>query len=292
MSNNKPQVIVIIGPTASGKTSLAIKIANDFNGEIINADAFQNYAEMKIGTARATDDERKQAIFHLDGEISITDKWDIKKFQEVANELIAQIINKNKIPIIVGGSHMYVDVLIYNYDLRAPVRNGKYDDKTAAELYDLLLKKDIELAKKIANNKKRLARALEIIDSGNIINKKNDQLYTPLFIECTVERDKLYKKINDRVDLMFKAGWKDEVVNIMNKYKDFEKMNACKAIGYIDIINAINNKTSINIDHIKQLTRNYAKRQLTWIKHHYNNQLKFNNNYDEIKLDIKKWLKK
>lgn len=281
----KNKIVVIIGPTASGKTNLAIKIAQNCNGEIINADAFQVYKELNIGTARASEEEKKQAIFHLDGEISIYDEWDIKIFKDKAIKLINDLIKENKLPIIIGGSHLYIDALIYNYDLEnTPPRTNKYEKYTKEELFGMLLKKNEETANKIGiNNKRRLERALEIYDFNGSLVKKNEQLYKPIIIQTFLPREELYQKINKRVEIMIKNGWQEEVEKIYKKDNEIEKLQALKAIGYKTILESIKNSIPIDIEKIKLDTRHYAKKQLTWIKHHYNDQILYTGmNLNEI----------
>ncbi len=290
----KPKVLVILGPTSTGKTTLAIKLAKEFNGEIINADAFQVYKELNIGVNKPTTKEQKEVKFHLLNEVSIKDKWDIKEFQDKAYKCIEMIINNNHLPIICGGSSMYVDSLIKNYDLsKSPKRTNDYDHLNVNELYNMLSKYNKELADKNIGNHKRLSRALEIV--GN--TKYKSHLTRPseydykIILSSVEDRKKLYDKINSKVDEMMKEGWIDEVKSLIN-INDLSSLNAFKAIGYSQIYDFVTGKSKLNLDLIKQKSRRYAKRQITWNKNHYSNYILFNqNNYNNVVEEIAKWIK-
>lgn len=293
-----PKVLVILGPTATNKTSLAIKLANDLNGEIINCDVFQTYKELSIGVNKPNDKELKQAKFHLVNEISLTQEWDIKKFKERANQIIKQLLDKNKLPIICGGSSLYTDALIKNYDLdHNPNRTNEFDSLSNEQLYEQLSKYSKELADKNKNNHKRLSRALEIYSQSNSsspMNKTNNPIYDFKIVLCTYkDRHELYEKINQRVNLMINSGWIDEVKSLIKlNIPNLVNLNGFKAIGYKSIYDSIIKNEQLNIDKIKQDTRHYAKRQITWIRHHYENYLTFNqDNYGEILESIKQWIK-
>lgn len=290
----KQKILVILGPTSTGKTTLAIKLAKEFNGEIINADAFQVYKELNIGVNKPTLNEQKQVKFHLLNEVSIKDKWDIKEFQDKAYKCIETIIANNRLPIICGGSSMYVDTLIKNYDLsKSPQRTNVYDHLDAKQLYTMLSKYDKELADKNVGNHKRLARALEIAAN----NEYQSHLAKPAIYDFKIiltsieDRKNLYDKINSKVDQMIKEGWVDEVKSLM-KINDLSSLNAFKAIGYLQIYNSILDKSKLDLDLIKQKSRRYAKRQITWNKNHYSDYISFNqNNYNDVVDKVKKWIK-
>lgn len=293
MTKNK--IVVIVGPTCTNKTKLAIKLAKKINGEIINADAFQVYKQLNIGVNKPSKEQLREVKFHLISNININDKWDIKRFQDEANKLINQLINNGKTPIVVGGSHLYIDALIKNYDLSLFVeRNNEFENFSTQELFEKFKSIDSKKAQSINNNRQRLIRALQIYThalSNSPMNKTKSNFYDSLIIFCNADRNLIYEKINRRVDEMFKCGWIEEVKQLMNQYKDINKLNAFKAIGYLYIYDAIINNTKVDVDKIKQHTRQYAKRQLTWIKHHYDSPLVFNqNNIDEIIDKTKTWL--
>ena len=301
MKNTKlPKVLFVVGPTTSHKTRLGIEIAKKFNGEIINADAFQVYADMNIGTNAPTRKELKQAKFHLNQFLKLTDVWDIKKFQTLAIKTIADIVKRKKLPIVVGGSNLYVDALINNYDLSNGARTNKFDnwtnEKLYKELYSLSKKDAINIGR---NNRKRLVRALQVItarNSKNALRAKNKRLYDYLLIECNYSsRQALYDSINAKVKEMFDDGWVNEVKKIAKKYKNIDLMNnnAFKALGYRDILLALESKDKVNISLIQQKIRHFAKRQITWIKNKYPSHLLYmQNNKAQIFKDIQKWLSK
>lgn len=299
-TTKKPKVLVIVGPTTSHKTRLAIMLANKFNGEIINADAFQVYQGMIIGTNAPTKDELNQAKFHLNQFLEITEEWDIKKFQNLALVKIDGLISQNKLPIIVGGSNLYVDALIRNYELSTPKRDNSFDNQTNEELFNKLNSLNHKVATKIGvTNRKRLIRALQVITSSNDPNKltKNKSVpYDFFLVQCNYPtRSQLYDSINHKVDEMFKEGWIDEVNSFLKKYsyEQLKSLNAFKAIGYLDILNSIQYHTELNWDKIKQNIRHYAKRQLTWI----NNKFQINVHYlqdnePDVINAVNKWLTK
>ena len=290
-----PKVIVIVGPTSTKKTSLAIKLANKINGEIISADAFQVYKELNVGVNKPTSKQLKLAKFHLINYISINESWDIAIFQKTANKIIDQIINHKKIPIICGGSNLYIDALIKNYDLSCfKQRSNNYDHLSNENLYNHIFKIDANIAQKIGiNNRKRLLRAYEILNEKNSLTKRNSPLYKPLYILCEHNtRQELYEKINTKVLEMINNGWKDEVKDLIEKNQNINQLNAFKAIGYEQIFQAIKHNQPVDIAKIQKDTRRYAKRQLTWIRHHYQTALVFNQkNEKEIINQVKKWIK-
>lgn len=300
MQSKLSKIIVIVGPTTSHKTKLAIWIANKFNGEIINADAYQVYRDMSIGTNAPTTEELSSAKFHLNQTISLKDEWDIKKFQTLCFKTIDQLLNKNKLPIIVGGSNLYVESVIKNYDLSANKRSCEYDQYDNQKIYDLLSKLNPKLADKIGiNNRRRITRALEVINQKNdkkALEKTNKPIYDYLMIECNYPtRQELYDSINHKVDEMVKSGWEDEVKTIIDKYPgtDLSKFIGFKATGYGDIYYAINNNIKVDYEKIKQKIRHYAKRQITWINNKYPQHLLFNQtNQEQIFNEIKKWITK
>ena len=275
------KVIFIVGPTSSGKSKLAIEIAKYFDCEIINADCFQVYQELNIGTNKPTIEQQENIKHHLIDCLSINDKWDIKKFKNSAENIID---NANKTIIVVGGSNLYIDCLVNNYDLSTPERSNIYSNLSNKELYNNLYSIDEELAIKIGiNNKKRLERALENIKNNK--NKNNLPIkYQSFFIFINPNREELYKKINNRVDQMIEQGWLDEIKYLVNKYD--KNLNAFKAIGYNEIIKNNLELNQIIIEKIKKQTRNYAKRQITWCKNKFKIDLLKENNL-LLKEDIK-----
>ncbi|XQP55981.1 MAG: tRNA (adenosine(37)-N6)-dimethylallyltransferase MiaA [Mycoplasmoidaceae bacterium] len=270
------KLIVIVGPTSSHKSALALKISKMLNYPLVNADAFQVYKELNAGTNKMDKDTIKNTPVYLMDCISIYDDWNIKVFQDEAKKILATIYKNKQIPIIVGGSNLYVDALIKNYDLSSSSkRTNSYEDMTNEQLHQLLQKLDPAEAKKIpANNRKRVIRAIQIIEETGMTKTSKDVQRKKYFYDCLVvymdvERAKLYETINNRVLEMIDLGWRKEVEDLIKKDKDVMKLNALKALGYQEVYDAIKNKTSINTDLIAQKTRRYAKRQVTWCKHQY-----------------------
>jgi tRNA dimethylallyltransferase len=170
------------------------------------------------------------------------------------------------LPIIIGGSNLYIDALIYNYDLSATKRDDKYDNLTIPELFSLLSSKDEQLANKIGNNKVRLVRALQILDQDKSLVKKNQPIYDYKIITCNYHTRKvLMDVVNNNVDKMLKNGWIDEVKNLLKAHgsEKLLRTNAFKALGYKDIVTSITSNTKLDIDKIKTNSRHYAKRQIT-----------------------------
>ncbi|MDR1782522.1 MAG: tRNA (adenosine(37)-N6)-dimethylallyltransferase MiaA [Bacilli bacterium] len=276
------KIICIVGPTGVGKTALSLALAKQFNTEIINGDAFQVYQEMNILNAKPTKEERRIVKHHLVDYLKISDSLDIASFKEEATKIINSLFKDNKIPIIVGGSGLYLKSLLYDYQLndlkgRNKDKLKKYDNYTNEEIFKLLEEVDLDASKKLhPNNRKRVLRALEIFDENNIkksdfINKQNHQpLYDILFIGLTMERELLYQCINNRVDKMVNNGLIDEVTTLYHKYNNCN-YQALQAIGYKEFIPYFNNEINLEdaIDKVKQNSRRYAKKQYTW----FNNQM-------------------
>lgn len=300
IKNKQPKVIVIVGPTTSHKTFLAIQIAKSCDGEIINADAYQVYKGMNIGTNGPTIQELKEAKFHLNEIIYLNETWDIYKFKQECEKSITDILNRNKVPIIVGGSNLYVDCIIKNYDLIPIGRSHEFDQWSNEQIYHELLLKDPISAFKIGlNNRKRLLRAIEVYSyshNDHAIRATKKPLYDFLIIKCEYkDRITLYESINNKVDEMIKNGWVNEIKSLIHQYHDFDlyHSNAFKALGYREIYDHILNRSDLNLDFIKQKIRRYAKRQLTWINNKFNIDLIFNqNNLFEIINQVQLWLNK
>lgn len=261
------KIVVITGPTAVGKTAISIKLAKHFNGEIINADASIFHRDLNIGTAKIKKEEMDGVKHHLIDFISPTEEFSIKDFQIMARKAIANI----KTPFIVGGSGLYINALITDYDLSSPKRNKEiYEGISNEELYQELLKLDPKTAQKVhVNNRRRVERYLELIKNGTTETKEPKLLYDALIICLDKDRDKLYAQINLRCEQMFTSGWIEEVIELEKKGIPVEKI---KEIGYSDIDKYLRNEISLEEvkEEIKKKTRHYAKRQLTWFKNKMN----------------------
>ncbi|MGL5640111.1 MAG: tRNA (adenosine(37)-N6)-dimethylallyltransferase MiaA [Mycoplasmoidaceae bacterium] len=264
------KLIVIVGPTGSRKTEISYKIAKEFNLEIINSDAFQVYKELNLGINKPSNKILSEVKHHLINNVSIFDEWNIKLFKDQAEAIIDK---SDKAIIICGGSNLYVHSLLNNYNLLNVGRENIFDNLSNDELYSNLFELDEKEAIKIGkNNKKSLTRALEIINSKKIlksdIKKYNNKIkYDSLIIFSNPDREELYDKINKRTEKMFDKNILKEINGLdINKFKN---TNASKAIGYKTLID---NNLELNEDvlnKIKQESRNYAKRQITWIRNKF-----------------------
>lgn len=273
----KPTIIVICGPTASGKTKLGIEVANKINGEIISADSMQIYKDMDIGTAKPTIEERKQAVHHLIDFIEPDKRYSVSDFKKDATNEIKNILKKNKTPIIVGGTGLYINSLIYNIeyneikvDLNYRKKLNELDNET---LYKKAMEIDEEATKKISiNDKKRIIRILEIYKSTGKNktelekeSRKEPEFNYKIFV-LSMDREILYDRINKRVDKMINDGLIDEVKKLIEKYKQFP--TAMQGLGYKEVKYYLDGNYTKEemIEKVKQETRKYAKRQLTWFR--------------------------
>lgn len=275
----KPRLIVILGPTASGKSGLAIKLAKKFNGEIISADSRQIYQEMNIGTAKPTKKELKIIPHHLIDIKNPNQNYTLAQYKNDAIKTINKVIKRGKIPFLVGGTGLYIDAVVNNLEIPRVKPNQKLRKQLEKEietkglkfLFDKLVALDPESAYIVdQNNPRRVIRALEITLLTNKPfsqqRKKGEPLFDALKIGVGVPPDKLKKRIYKRVDLMIKKGMTKEVKNLLIKYTS--KPIAFDAIGYREIIDyfkgKINFEEAANL--IKTNTWRFAKRQLTWFR--------------------------
>jgi tRNA dimethylallyltransferase len=278
----KPKVIIICGPTASGKTALSIKLAKKIDGEIISADSMQIYKDMNIGTAKP-DEEEKQGIKHyLMDYVSPEQRYSVAQFKIDAINAIEKIIAKGKTPIIVGGTGLYIDSLIYGIEYNKIEIDEEYrkelekiiEEQGLKILYEKANEIDSEAMKKISvNDKKRIMRVLEIYKATGKTktqqeeeSKKNGVQYNYIVFTLNMDREKLYAKINRRVDIMIEKGLIEEVKELEKKYKKFP--TAMQGLGYKEVIDYIEGKYTKEemIEKIKMESRRYAKRQLTWFR--------------------------
>ena len=234
---NKPTVIVIGGPTASGKSKLAVELAKRINGEIISADSMQIYKEMNIGTAKVTEEEMQGIKHYMLDIINPDERYSVSAYKKMAEECIEQILKKGKTPIICGGTGLYIDCLIYGIEfideeLDEEYRNQLNDiaEKEGLEkLYEKAIEIDPEAMKKISkNDKKRIIRVLEIFHKTgktktqqDFESRKNGVKYNYKMFAINMDREVLYDKINKRVDKMLEEGLVEEVKNILKKYDKF-----------------------------------------------------------------------
>jgi tRNA dimethylallyltransferase len=276
-------VIVIVGPTASGKTKVSIELAKSFDGEIVSADSMQVYKYMDIGTAKPDLDEMSGIKHYLIDELYPDEEYNVARFQELAKIFIDEIIEKNKLPIIAGGTGLYVNSLIYNlsfsetisdWELRERL-NKEAEEKGNKYLHDKLKEVDPEAAEKIhENNVKRVIRALEVyeytkrpISYHQEISKAEPPKHKFIIIGLRMDRELLYERINRRVDIMIEKGLVEEVKKLVDLGYDKNTI-AMQGIGYKEILAFLRGETTLEeaIYIIKRDTRHYAKRQITWFK--------------------------
>ena len=260
------KVIIITGPTAIGKTKLSIELAKRLNTELINGDAYQIYKGLNILTAKPSIKELSLVKHHLMDVLEPGTDFTICQYQTMVRDLI----EKMEIPIIVGGSGLYIDSVIYDYRFLQEDDNS-YEESNLSneELHQILTDLDPQNAIKIhPNNRKRLLRAIHLAKTQSIEERtlNKNHYYKPLIICLTLDRDKLYERINQRVSLMIDEGMIEEVKENLG----LENTQQGKAIGYIDTIRYLNNEITKEelIEKMSKDTRHYAKRQLTWYRNH------------------------
>ena len=279
----KPKVIVIVGPTASGKTALSIELAKKINGEIVSCDSMQIYKDMNIGSAKPTQEEMEGIKHYLIDVARPDERFSVAEYKRQAEKAIEEILEKGKVPIVIGGTGLYADSLIYGIEYQEIEFDEKYrkalEKQTQTEdglkmLYNQAKKIDEEAIKKISeNDKKRIIRILEIYHQTGKTktqleeeSRKNEVKYDYKVFAINMDRQVLYDRINKRVDLMIENGLIQEVENLLKKYKTFP--TAMQGLGYKEVVQYFNNEITKEkmIDKIKQETRRYAKRQLTWFR--------------------------
>ena len=277
----KIPLVILTGPTAVGKTNLSIQLAKKLNMDIISADSMQIYKYMDIGSAKVTTNEMQGIKHYLIDEVNPDFSFSVSEFQKRANNYIDEIVKNNKIPLVTGGTGLYLNSLIYNMDFAKSDSDNKLRESLRLELeekgidymHNKLKELDEEAANRIhKNNTKRVIRALEVCLSGKKMSDFSNDLklnekYEPIIIVLNRDRSHLYKRIDMRVDLMIKEGLEDEVKKLisMGYTKDLISM---QGIGYKEIIKYLDGEYSYDeaIEIIKRDSRRYAKRQLTWFR--------------------------
>lgn len=283
---DKIKIVTVVGPTASGKTSLAVKLAQKFNGEVISADSMQVYKGMDIATAKPDEEEKCGIKHHLIDIISPDEEFSVSLFKDMAEKAIKDIHSRGKLPIIAGGTGLYVDCLINNTTFLDNTKNDEVRSSLQARLekegneslYNELQEKDPDAAEKIhPNNSLKIIRALEILySSGNTLTEQNlkshekESDFESLVIGLNAnDRNVLYDRINLRVDLMVEKGLIEET----EKFFSLQTAStACQAIGYKELKPYLDGIISLDEakENLKQSTRRYAKRQLTWFRRNEN----------------------
>ena len=291
----KNKIIVIAGPTATGKTKLSVELAKEYNAVIINADSTAIYKEPLIATAKVTEEEKEGIPHYMLDLISLDEEYTIYDFQKEGRALIDKLISENKNIIIVGGSGLYIKALLYNYNLEETT-----PDKVDYSMYsneELKSQADeIDINNNIhVNNRQRLERYITYFNkTGKTINKTdeiNQKLYDFTLIGLDAPREIIYERINKRVDQMFESGLLEEAERL---YKENYK-NYANIIGYRELNEYFKNNITLEEakEQIKQNTRHYAKRQFTWFKNQMDDIKWFNVNYEDFNQtinEIKKYL--
>lgn len=276
------KIIAIAGPTAVGKTKFAIDIAENFSGEIVSCDSMQLYKYMNIGSAKPTEEERKRAVHHLIDFLNPWEEFSVARYQKLAKAAIKEILKRGHIPIISGGTGLYLNSLLYDMDFSSVPGDFSYRkqlEKKAKEegslyLYQMLKAQDLQAAEAIhPNNTKKIIRALERLKEGeghirqfrDATNATKD--YDVLLIGLTRNRDELYDRINKRVDTLINKGLVNEVQALMDMGLTRENISM-KGIGYKEIMDYLLGVCTLEdaIDTVKKNTRHYAKKQLTWFR--------------------------
>lgn len=282
------KVICIVGPTGVGKTKMSIELAKRLNGEVINADSTQVYKGLDVATAKVTEEEKENIPHHLFDIKEIDEDYTVFDYQKDARKEIDELLEKNKTPILVGGTGLYIKAAIYDYKFNEENNHNSYDDISTEELYEKLISIDpnTDIHK---NNRKRIIRALNYFEENNEPMSKKEKtdkmLYDTIFIGLTTSRDILYDRINKRVDIMLQNGLEQEAKNLYNK--NIRSKAVMTPIGYKELFEYYDGLISKNdaIDLIKQRSRKYAKRQYTW----FNNQMNvkwFDVNFDNFEETI------
>ncbi|WPC44679.1 tRNA (adenosine(37)-N6)-dimethylallyltransferase MiaA [Clostridium sp. JS66] len=276
-------LFILAGPTAVGKTDISIKLAQKLNGEIISADSMQIYKYMDIGSAKVTKEEMQNVPHHLIDIIEPNVNFNVSEYKKMAEKEIECITSKNKLPMLVGGTGLYINSLIYNYDFTEASTDYEYrqylhnlaETKGKEYVHSLLKEVDVQSFNRLyPNDLKRVIRALEVykltgktISEFNLENDIYDIPYNVYYFVLTMNREKLYERINMRVDIMLQNGLIEEVKKLKEMGYSAE-MQSMKGIGYKEILYYLDNKISLDeaIYSIKKGSRNYAKRQLTWFR--------------------------
>lgn len=300
------KVLVIVGPTAVGKTALSVELAKKFNGEIISGDSLQIYKKLDIGTAKISTSEMSGIPHHLIDVIEPTDNYSVADFQKAGRQLITEITERGHLPIIAGGTGLYIQSLLYDYQLGAKEEvlsdvRKKYEELAGKigkkQLWEYLKEKDPLAAEKIHwNNQRKVIRALEVFEvTGYSImtpKEKPQCLYEYCMIGLDTDRKLLYQRIDQRVDQMIAAGLVDEARFVYS----LGEIQASQGIGYKELYPYFKGEITLEeaVEQIKQNSRRYAKRQLTWFRNRLKAQwfdlLEQPKQQEEIKRVIKKWL--
>lgn len=282
---DKIPILILTGPTAVGKTALSIELAKILGGEIISADSMQIYRKMDIGSAKISQEEMDSVVHHMIDVVDPDEDFSVADFHDMASQIISDIDKRGKLAIVTGGTGLYLNSLVYDMDFGGTNSDPSIrkdleeilNDKGKDYLYRLLQDLSPEAAKRIhPNNTKRVIRAIEVYKTGGDMGDfSNDLKYNPKFdakiIVLNRDRSILYDRINQRVDMMFDMGLLDEVKGL-HQMGYTSQMQSMKGIGYKEVLEYFDGKMTLeeSIDILKQGTRRYAKRQITWFKRYEN----------------------
>ncbi|GFE48115.1 tRNA dimethylallyltransferase [Streptococcus canis] len=264
----KIKVVVIVGPTAVGKTALGISLAKAFNGEIISGDSQQVYRQLDLGTAKATREEQEEAVHHLIDIREVTESYSAYDFVQDAQKAISDIISRGKLPIIVGGTGLYLQSLLEGYHLGGQVDQEavkayrqELEQLSDQEVYELLTMKSITIEQL---NRRRAIRALELSQFADELENA-ETAYEPLIVGLNDDRQVIYDCINQRVDRMLEAGLLEEAKWL---YDNYPSAQASRGIGYKELFPYFTGEMTLTeaSEQLKQNTRRFAKRQLTWFR--------------------------
>lgn len=283
----KIPLIILTGPTAVGKTSLSIELAKALNAEIISADSMQIYKYMDIGSAKVTKEEMGGIVHHMIDEVTPDYNFSVSEFQKRSKEYIKQIADTGKNILVTGGTGLYLNSLIYNMDFAKSNSNSKLREELEKELeekgidhmHEKLKSLDSDASNRIhKNNTKRVIRALEVCLDGKKMQDFSNDLrynedYLPIIIVLNRDREILYNRINERVDIMMESGLVNEVKNLLDMGYT-KNLISMQGIGYKEIVKYIEGEYTLQeaIEIIKRDSRRYAKRQITWFKRYKNSK--------------------
>lgn len=272
-------IVVLTGPTGSGKTATSISLAQKINGEIINADAFQVYKELSIATAVPTLEEREIVPSHLFQYVSIEEGYDVARYQSDARKCIKEILAKDKTPILVGGSGLYIRSALYDYSFEidtSAIDMSEYEKMDDISLHNVLKMMDEKEAEKIPyQNRRRVLRAISLIlASGKsktalLAEQRHEPIWESKFFATSMDKEELFTRIDERVEKMFASGIEDEVIPLIKKYGS--GLPALQAIGVKEFVPYI--EGSISLEEVKEAiktdTKRYVKRQKTFYRHQF-----------------------
>ncbi len=282
-TENKQKLIILTGPTAVGKTELSISLAKAVNGEIISADSIQVYKAMDVGSAKITPAEMQGVLHHLIDILDPTEPFNIVRFKELCEEAMRGIYERGHIPIITGGTGFYIQAVLNNIEFSEEAESdyrktleAMAEEKGPAHLYAMLKEVDPASCEIIhENNVRRVIRALEYhhltgepISEANARERAKESSYNSAYFVLNMDREKLYERINMRVDQMIEAGLEDEVKHLIEEYHVTDTMTSMQGLGYKEMYQYLTGQCSLEeaVETIKRDTRHFAKRQITWFK--------------------------